>query len=242
MVSSGVALEVWDRVADCDREQRAGGILSVVDPGFDTARHTIGECEQRLLALHEALFGGHLEGFARCPQCGEALQLGLDTVSLRAAVAPGAEGAEVSGAFELDGFTVEYRALSGVDLRDAAACATLAKAHALLVERAVVACLQCEQPIAPSELPSTVTEHLAQRLAECDPGAESVIQLACPECTHEWSVLLDVGAFVWTAIRSRAQRLLREVHTLARAYGWREADIVALSPRRRAAYLEMVQG
>jgi hypothetical protein len=33
---------------------------------------------------------------------------------------------------------------------------------------------------------------------------------------------------------------LREVHTLAWAYGWREADILAMSPARRQFYIELV--
>ncbi|HEX2516118.1 MAG TPA: phage baseplate protein, partial [Chloroflexota bacterium] len=39
---------------------------------------------------------------------------------------------------------------------------------------------------------------------------------------------------------TRARRLLREVHTLARAYGWREAEILALPGRRRQTYLDLV--
>ena len=39
---------------------------------------------------------------------------------------------------------------------------------------------------------------------------------------------------------ARAQRLLMEVHLLARAYGWREADILGMSPARRNAYLQRV--
>src|SRR5206468_730296 len=37
-----------------------------------------------------------------------------------------------------------------------------------------------------------------------------------------------------------AGRLLREVDALARAYGWREPDILALTPWRRDAYLQLV--
>jgi hypothetical protein len=36
--------------------------------------------------------------------------------------------------------------------------------------------------------------------------------------------------------------MLRDVHALATAYGWREADIVAMSPWRRQVYLDMVSG
>ena len=36
-----------------------------------------------------------------------------------------------------------------------------------------------------------------------------------------------------------ARRTLRDVHVLARAYGWREADVLALSPTRRQIYVEL---
>ena len=85
-----------------------------------------------------------------------------------------------------------------------------------------------------------MVERLAERLAECDPWAESLLDLICPGVRHEWTVLLDVAVFLWTEIRARAQRLLHDVHTLAMAYGWREADILAMSSRRREAYLELV--
>ena len=35
-------------------------------------------------------------------------------------------------------------------------------------------------------------------------------------------------------------RLLRQVHTLAMAYGWREIDILSMSALRRQVYLEML--
>ena len=39
--------------------------------------------------------------------------------------------------------------------------------------------------------------------------------------------------------RDKVARILREVHTLAAAYGWSEAEILALSPARRRVYLEL---
>ena len=51
---------------------------------------------------------------------------------------------------------------------------------------------------------------------------------------------LDVAAFFWTELNAWAVRLLREIHALASAYGWREADILALSPKRRDLYLELI--
>jgi hypothetical protein len=37
-----------------------------------------------------------------------------------------------------------------------------------------------------------------------------------------------------------ARQILREVDQLARTYGWREPDILALGPARRRAYLGLV--
>ena len=67
------------------------------------------------------------------------------------------------------------------------------------------------------------------------PGAD------CPECDREWKESLDLTSFVWAEVESRARRLLVEVHPLASAYGWSEAETFALSEARRAIYLEMVR-
>ncbi len=79
-------------------------------------------------------------------------------------------------------------------------------------------------------------------MAEQDPQAEILLDVACPACGHAWQTLLDIVDFVWREVSAGATRLLEEVHTLARAYHWREADILALSSRRRQAYLEMASG
>jgi hypothetical protein len=77
-------------------------------------------------------------------------------------------------------------------------------------------------------------------LAEADPLAEIVIQPNCPSCHHQWRVFLDPVAFVWSELESRAMRLIREIHRLARAYGWSEPEVLALSERRRQIYLRLL--
>lgn len=77
-------------------------------------------------------------------------------------------------------------------------------------------------------------------MLECDPQAEVLLQLTCPSCQREWMITFDIVSFLWIEIHAHAKRLLQEVHTVARAYGWHEADILALSPVRRQFYLEMV--
>jgi len=78
-------------------------------------------------------------------------------------------------------------------------------------------------------------------LAAADPLAETQLALDCPSCAHQWNDVLDIGSFVWAEIESRALRLLCEVHILASAYGWSEAETLSLSAARRAGYMRMVQ-
>ena len=47
-------------------------------------------------------------------------------------------------------------------------------------------------------------------------------------------------SYLWHEVDAWALRLLRDVHRLARAYSWREADILALSPSRRQCYLDLL--
>ena len=68
------------------------------------------------------------------------------------------------------------------------------------------------------------------------------LSLSCPDCGHCWDVPFDIVSYFWGELHVWAQRVLREVHTLASAYGWREADILGLSPLRRELYLQMVGG
>jgi hypothetical protein len=65
------------------------------------------------------------------------------------------------------------------------------------------------------------------------------VAVGCGECGALTAAALDVPALLWAEVEAQATRLLHDVHALARGYGWSEADVLALSPRRRAAYLEL---
>lgn len=84
-------------------------------------------------------------------------------------------------------------------------------------------------------------EDLVARMAEADPQADVQIDAECPACAHRWREPFDIVSFLWTEVSTLARRLLVDVHDLATAYGWSERDILALSPARRNAYLEMVR-
>ena len=65
------------------------------------------------------------------------------------------------------------------------------------------------------------------------------IALRCPVCAHAWSQDFDIAAFFWAELEGRVERILREIHALAGAYGWTETEILELPPGRRQRYLEL---
>lgn len=77
-------------------------------------------------------------------------------------------------------------------------------------------------------------------MLDCDPQAELVIDMQCPECGQGFSALFDSAQFYLREIGQRAGQLYRDIHTLALAYHWSEADILALPFQRRQMYLNLL--
>jgi hypothetical protein len=204
----------------------------------ELAALSIGRRDACLLTLRELTFGPRLDGFAECQQCRERLEFTVDVADLRPAEAM--EPQESDLIFTGEGFEVQFRLPNSQDLTAVAHCNDVTTARDLLVQRCVLRACQDEADIALEALPKAVVAALAARMLECDSLSEVQLELNCPACGHRWPMILDIVSFFWTEISIQAQRLLYEVHTLARAYGWREADILAMSARRRQLYLEMV--
>ncbi len=197
----------------------------------------------------ERIFGGSLTGIARCPECAEPLEFAVQTADLRAGSDVEDEPDAMPRSFRVvlhpagpDGPAAHlvYRLPTGGDLialRDPADAESLRRALAL---RCILEATWGGAAISPGELPDEVLTALAGEMSARDPQAEVLLDLACPACGTRWQAVFDIAAFFWIELAAEAKRLLREVDALARSYGWREADILALSPWRRQAYLEMV--
>jgi hypothetical protein len=224
----GAALHAIDRallVLDADGDQRDA-----------LARLPLGVRDARLLAVRRALLGDRIDAEADCPACGERLEFALGCGALIAAASPPPEAWEI----ECGDWRVTLRPLDSLDAAAAAACDDARVAEDLLLRRCVTDARlddDCSDALA---LPNDARDAIARSLADHDPGAECLLDLDCPACRHRWRSMLDVADFVCRELAARGDRLLGEVHVLARAYGWREADILALPPVRRAAYLALV--
>lgn len=232
-------LRVWEVGEDQHPLDRALILLAAACPELtwdELAALSVGQRDARLLTLRERTSGPRLNGFVECPRCAERLEFDVAVADLR--VESSDAGGEAQELFT-EGLALRFRLPNSRDLAAVLDSQDPAEARDLLVQRCVLQASRDGAPVAGSELPADVISRLALRMGECDPQAEVLMDLRCPTCDHAWQTLFDIVAFFWAELAAQAKRLLREVHTLARAYGWCEADILRMSARRRQFYLEM---
>jgi hypothetical protein len=177
-------------------------------------------------------FGPRLEAVTTCPECETELELEPAVDDLRAAAGADVPFA-VAGA--PPGWKIRARLATVADVRAAAAADWRALAASLIVVAA-----HDGSPVNAGELPDAVLEAVDRDVAARDAQSDLRLALTCPACDHAWAQRLDPGAYVWREIEAHARRLVGEVHALASAYGWSEAEILALPPARRRTYLEAV--
>ena len=201
----------------------------------------LGRLHAALLEFHEAFSGPQLDSVATCPHCGAVVEFTLDTGALREL---GAERSErpVRGSFT---FVPDAAGTGPVEVRWRAPSAGDVQESAGRADAAAALRARCADVIGPGgtqvhALPDALIDRLEEELSGADPLAELLVSLDCPECGAAFDADLDPAGFVWAEVEARARRLLVEVDALARAYGWTETEVLALSEARRAAYLAIV--
>lgn len=240
-LSAAELLNAWEQGLWQSPTGRALTLLAAACPDIsrDTlARMSIGRRDGYLLTLREWVFGSRLISLADCHHCGEQLELSFDAADVRAA--PEREPDETL-ALELAGYTARFRLPNSLDAL-AAGGGNIVTARRMLLERCVLEVQYNGAAVDPVDLPPALIDALIVRMAQDDPQADIELDLTCPACGQTWRATFDIVSFFWNEINTWAYRMLRDVHTLATAYGWREADIVAMSPWRRQVYLDMVSG
>jgi hypothetical protein len=233
-------LRVWEHGQAQRPFDRAVTLLAAGLPDQSpeaAAALTIGQRDAALFALREQSMGSQLQAFAECPACKADLTFTLRTEDLKHSAA--VDGPVGTGSVSRDGISVTFRLPSSLDF---AGLSTTSEARAIrdwLARRCVLDAQRDSRPIDASELPPELIDEISEAMAREDPQAEILIHLTCPACDHHWSDLFDIGTFFWTEITVMAKRLLADVDALARRYGWREADILSMTPWRRHTYLTL---
>jgi hypothetical protein len=139
------------------------------------------------------------------------------------------------------GRRLRFRLPDSLDLAAAAQAPSRAAARRVLVERCVRAARANRSQPLTEDAAEQAAMRIGERLSRLDPLATFELDVHCDACGQTSATPLDVVDYVWSELTMLAGRLLREVHVLATAYGWSEADILALSDTRRQAYLDVVQ-
>lgn len=236
-LSAREIVQVWDWGQQRHSVDQALMLLRLGLPELTPAQVlalTVGRRNSLLLDLRSRTLGPTLHGLARCAKCSAELEFTLNDTALHA---PEPEAGEYT--VTVGDYRVRYRLPDSADLAAVAGCQGVEAARLLLIERCVLDVQQNGLEVSTQALPDRVTAALADAVAERDPEIDIRIRLTCAVCGHTWSAGFDIVSFFWSEIDALARRLLQDVHVLARAYGWREGDILALSTRRRQYYLEL---
>jgi hypothetical protein len=230
-------LDVWERGLARPLPERVLGLLAVAfgDLSLDQlADCTIGERDARLLHLRERLFGRDLTVVTQCPACRNQLEstFAVDDVRL-----PEKDTSKTTHSTEVDGCRVIFRLPT---TRDLLTLTDAGSARAALLDRCVLEVVDANgEGVHTESLDAGLIAAIEARMTEVDPQADIELALTCASCGHRWMAGFDIASFLWKELHAWALRTLREVHVLARSYGWREADVLALSGTRRQLYLEL---
>ncbi|GAB4574794.1 MAG: hypothetical protein Kow0077_23110 [Anaerolineae bacterium] len=232
-------LDLWEAGRQLSPYQAADLLLRATLPPETAAtvdRWTIGQRDRHLLRLREALFGDALDGVAHCPRCGEKVEFTLSTRNL---LLPAPDDTPPEHSLETGEYRVTFRAPT---LGDLAAALPQPDAQTALLARCITAATRADQPVPADALPPAVLGQLSAAIGKADPQAQIDLALDCPACAYTWQAPFDILHYLWREIDVWARRVLREVHLIAGAYGWPEAEILRLSPARRRLYLELILG
>jgi hypothetical protein len=237
-LSAHELMDAWEQGLTQPPIQRALMLLSVAsgEAPETLARLSVGQRDARLLTLRERLFGPRLVGLATCADCGARVELTVDAAAMRAEPA-----ATLASPWSLKtgGYDARFRLPDSSDLGAACALDDVAAARGLLLQRCVEVDRDGER-VPLHEVPETVMAAIEERMEQVDPQADVQLSVSCPCCAGRWPVAFDIESFLWSEIQAWAIRILTDVHRLAAAYGWREADILGLSAWRRRFYLDLV--
>lgn len=181
--------------------------------GVDAAEHLpLGARDKALMALWRGWFGDTVPCLDACAACGEEVSFDLPLSAF--------DGLEPVGD------SSDWRLLTTLDLAG--------------VERLSPEAARAALAEAVSGGGAADVAEVEAWLEAADPLARLEIDLTCAFCGAGWARPFDIVTHLWAGLRARGQALMREVHALASAYHWSEAEILALPPARRRAYLAMV--
>lgn len=242
-------LVAWERGLSQTSARRLITLLAEIYPELGEGlllQLPLGRRDGLALAARERLFGARLVSLAHCPACAQPLEFELGVADIRVAELP---PLPEQLSCQCEGYELAFRLPDSRDLILAEAQPNPEAAYHILMERCLLgARFKRDNPASKhgkyrnqaSELPPQVLAAVEDAMAAADPQANTQLDLSCPVCAHRWLAAFDIASFLWRELHTWAQRIIGEVHLLAKHYSWAEADILAMTPTRRRLYLEQL--
>ena len=200
---------------------------------------SIGDRDARLLLLRRWMFGDRMQYVSACPHCKEKVEWEANSTQLQIQPISNDLFAKKTPV-ELRDYSIEMRLPNSNDIRGIAFQNNTQNAEMSLLKNCLTEIRQQQKPIAFEQLPKEVLQEIIQKMAETDPQADVTMQPECPNCKTVWEAPFDIMSFLWAEINSWAQKTMREIFLLAKAFSWPEREILNLTPRRRQLYLQMI--
>ena len=233
-------LAVWEQGISQSVAQRGLLLLLAACPDQSPeqlAQLSIGQRDSHLLTLREQTLGTNLVSVVNCPNCNNTLELNFAVSDIRQ---PSILEVSSELLLETEDYEIKFRLPNSLDLRAVEQMSDVSQAAQQILERCILSVYYQNQTVSLDHIPPGVNQALLEKMEQADIQADIQLAISCPDCGHQWQAPFDILSFFWQELTAWAQRILQDVHQLASAYGWREADILAMSPQRRHCYLEMI--
>ncbi|MBL4789036.1 MAG: hypothetical protein JKY60_08275 [Kordiimonadaceae bacterium] len=205
----------------------------------DIAELPVGKRDAQLLFLRQELFGDKSKLRCRCPQCEAMFEFYVDIPEILSAdCAPKSRATEIG--VETGGYHFRLRALDGRDLASLPNHLSNEDAVRFLAVRVILSVQDADgQPVenpAAGDISEEWIKVLSSALGDADPLSVVAFGVKCADCNNTWRAFFDAGHLLWGELEAENRAALEEIHLLAKNYGWREADIVAIPQQRRRFY------
>jgi len=179
-----------------------------------------------------------MECLSTCPACSGTVEFNLDVNDLLVGPRPSEQSILTLREGE---YEVAFRLPVCSDLSLLDVHSSVDFNSRLLLRTCIASVRKAGNEVGGAEIPAELEGAVVKVMGDADPLGNIEVTCMCPHCNHAWQSSLDIAWFLSKEICGLATRLLREVHILAAAYGWRECDILSLPPSRRLAYINLVQ-
>jgi hypothetical protein len=202
-------------------ERAAGGdaqaLLRALMVGVDADRLTVGDRDRLLAETYATLYGWNVLADARCTGCGARFELRF---SLRTLLDTRQPDGTAQG-------TPPTLAVSGARLR-LPTVADRADSPEHLVRMLTID--GDPPPLADAE----------SALEAADPALELDLSGTCPECHAAQAAPFSMAGLLGATLARDHRFLMREVHLLARTYGWDLASILSLTRTERHEFVRLI--